>query len=90
VTTLLAKLLEPFDRVSKSVTVWTLSYNGENMDSCEVPHAPDNAWSIDAYLEMEDRLNSLRSLVCDLLKKNHELPLALLETRSTKAPVSQD
>jgi hypothetical protein len=52
------------------------------MDSCEVPHASDNRWSIDSSLEMECRLSCLRSLVCELLKKNEELRHALLEERS--------
>ena len=52
------------------------------MNSCEIPHASDNRWSIDSSVEMEHRLNSLRSLVCDLLKTNQELRLALLEARS--------
>jgi hypothetical protein len=53
------------------------------MDSCEAPHATDNRWSIDSFLEMERSLNSLRSLVCDLLKTNQELRHALLEAESS-------
>ena len=51
-----------------------LSYDGENMDNYEVSHATG-----DSYLEMEQRLASLRSLVCDLLKTNQELRQILLE-----------
>jgi hypothetical protein len=53
------------------------SNNGEHMDDCEVPHAPDNRWTVDSYLEMEFKLESLRSLVCDLLRTNQELRIAL-------------
>ena len=76
-TTLLAKFPGPLE----NLTVWTLSYNGENMDSCEVPHATDDRWSIGSQVEMEHQLNALRSLVCDLLKTNEELRRALMETR---------
>ena len=47
------------------------------MESGRVPHATDDRWSIDSFLEMEHRLNSLRSLVCELLKTNQELRDAL-------------
>ncbi len=82
VTALLVEFLDPFDRVPGNFTVWTLSNNGENMNSCKVPHATDDRWSIDSFLEMEHRLISLRSLVCDLLKTNQELRQALLKARS--------
>ena len=49
------------------------------MDNREAPPTPDGAWSQDSYMEMLDRLNSLRSLVCDLLKTNQELRYALVE-----------
>jgi hypothetical protein len=52
------------------------------MDNREVQHANDDRWSIDSCHEMEDKLNSLRSLVCHLLKTNQELRNALLEARS--------
>jgi hypothetical protein len=52
------------------------------MNSREVQHTTDNRWSNDSYLEMDRRLNSLRSVVCDLLKTNQELREALLEARS--------
>jgi hypothetical protein len=52
------------------------------MESGNAPHATDDRWSIDSFLEMEHRLNSLRSLVCDLLKANQELRDALLKARS--------
>jgi len=38
---------------------------------------------MDSLLEMEHRLNSLRLLVCELLKTNEELRDALQEARST-------
>jgi hypothetical protein len=47
------------------------------MESGNAPHATDDRWSIDSFLEMEHRLNSLRSLVCELLKTNQELRDAL-------------
>jgi hypothetical protein len=47
------------------------------MDSGKVPHATHDCRSIDSFLEMEQRLTSLRSLVCDLLKTNQELREAL-------------
>jgi hypothetical protein len=83
VAALLAELLNSFDLVSlKSITVWTLSNNGESMDSCDVTHATDNRWSTASFLEMEHTINCLRSLVCDLLRTNQELRDALLEARS--------
>jgi hypothetical protein len=84
VAALLTEFLDPFDLVGTQ-ELHFLDFERqqrENMDSCEVPHTTDNRWSIDSYHEMEDRLNSLRSLVCDLLKTNQELRNALLEARS--------
>jgi hypothetical protein len=87
VTTLLAKLLDPFDFVhANNLTVWTVRNNGENMDSSEALHAPDNRWNIDSYLEMKFKLESLRSLVCDLLKTNQELRMALLDAEVNLPP----
>ena len=66
------------------------------MNSGKVLHATDDRWSIDSFLEMEYKLDSLRSLVCDLLKTNQELRDALVKARSsdvlgvTKARVSRD
>ena len=57
------------------------------MDSGKIPHATDDCRSIDSFLEMEHRLNSLRSLVCDLLKTNQELREAL--KASSGAPNNQ-
>jgi hypothetical protein len=68
VTTLLAELLRPQQR--------------ENMDSREASHTTDNRGSNNSYREMEHKLNALRSLVCNLLKKNQELRSALLEAKS--------
>ena len=39
--------------------------------------ATGNRSNMDSYQEIEYRLNSLRSLVCDLLKTNQELRDAL-------------
>ncbi len=48
------------------------------MDRCEAPYATDDRWSIESYVEMEEKLHCLRLLVCDLLKTNQELRAALL------------
>ena len=83
-TTLLAEFLAPFETVStpKLNFLDFERQQRENMNSREVPHTSDNRWSNDSCLEMDQRLNSLRSLVCDLLKTNQELRQALLEARS--------
>lgn len=52
------------------------------MDRCEMPHSTYNPLHPDSSLETEHRLDSLRSLVCDLLKTNQELREALLAVRS--------
>lgn len=44
------------------------------------PAETDDLWSISSYKEMQHKLTSLRSLVCDLLKTNQELRNALLST----------
>jgi hypothetical protein len=44
--------------------------------------ANDTRDTMDSILEMEHRLNSLRLLVCELLKTNQELRDALQEARS--------
>jgi len=59
------------------------------MGICEVPHATDNRCAMDASPEAELRLNSLSSLVCDLLKENQELRNALHEAR-LNLPNNQD
>ena len=63
----------------------TMNNNGANMHSCETPRASGNSLSPnarpDARLELEHRLNSLSSLVCDLLRTNQELRHALLEAK---------
>jgi hypothetical protein len=53
--------------------------NGENMENHCEPHETNDLWDIRSYEEMEYRLKSLRSLVCDLLKTNQELRNALLD-----------
>jgi hypothetical protein len=50
------------------------------MNSREAPHVRDNLGSVDLHLELEERINSLSILVCDLLKTNQELRRALLDT----------
>jgi hypothetical protein len=52
--------------------------NGENMDNNCERQATDDLMS-SSYKEMEYRLTSLRSIVCDLLKTNQELRSALLD-----------
>jgi hypothetical protein len=47
----------------------------------EAPDEIEDLCSVDSYREMEYRLQSLRSLVCDLLKTNQELRDALLDAR---------
>jgi hypothetical protein len=84
VTTLLAEFLAPFEAVSTQ-KLHFLGFERQqrgNMNSREVPHTTDNRWSNDSYLEMDHKLNSLRSIVCDLLKTNQELRQDLLEARS--------
>jgi hypothetical protein len=53
--------------------------NGENMENHCEPHETDDLWDVRSYEEMEYRLKSLRSLVCDLLRTNQELRHALLD-----------
>lgn len=45
------------------------------MNKCKLPHASDDARSVDASFEFEAQQQTqiLRSLVCDLLKTNQEL-----------------
>jgi hypothetical protein len=59
------------------------------MERYGAPQPADNPPSIESCAEMEHKLNSLRALVCDLLKTNQELRLALLEVRSG-APDNQN
>jgi len=49
------------------------------MDNNREPDETDTLWSVDSYQEMEYRIHSLRSLVCDLLKTNQELRDALTD-----------
>lgn len=53
------------------------------MDGCEAPHATGNHGSSDSYMEMADTLRSLRSLICDLLRTNQELRIALLKAKGS-------
>ena len=50
--------------------------------NCEPDETENNLWNTDSYKEMEFRLNSLHSLVFDLLKTNQELRDALVNARS--------
>jgi hypothetical protein len=65
----------------------------ENMKNHCEPHEPDALCDTNSYNEMEYRLKSLRSLVCDLLKTNQELRDALLDagidTRGREAASSR-
>jgi hypothetical protein len=63
--------------------------HGENMGSNGEPDETDNLWSIDSHKEMEYRLNSLQSLVCDLLRTNQELRDALFEAHGNAEPRSR-
>jgi hypothetical protein len=54
-----------------------MNNNGENMGNNEKLDATANRMGIDSYQEMKYRLDSLRLLVCDLLKTNQELRDAL-------------
>ena len=58
-----------------------LGNNGENMCNYGKPNGTDNHRNIDSGQEMEYRLNSLRSLVCDLLKTNQELRDELMDAK---------
>jgi hypothetical protein len=58
-----------------------LDGNGENVGNYAEPDATGNHWIVDSYQEMEYKLHSLRSLVCDLLKTNQELRDALLNAK---------
>jgi hypothetical protein len=51
----------------------------ENMNNRCEPQVSDALCDTNSYNEMEYRLKSLRSLVCDLLKTNQELRNALLD-----------
>jgi hypothetical protein len=82
----LIKAPGPFDRVPGACTVPALSDNGENMDSDEVLNPADHPGSVDSYRELQSELKSLRSLVCDLLKANQELRVALLEAGIDDSP----
>lgn len=56
--------------------------NGETMDNHYEPDETDDLWGISSYQEIEYKLKSLRSLVCDLLKTNQELRHALRNART--------
>jgi hypothetical protein len=49
------------------------------MNNYYEPHESDALCDTNSYKEMEYRLKSLRSLVCDLLRTNQELRNALLD-----------
>jgi hypothetical protein len=77
------RLLEtqPGDAGFLSRTAAAMGNHGENMGSNCEPDETDGIWSVESYKEMEYRLHSLRSLVCDLLKTNQELRDALFDAR---------
>ena len=71
----LPQLMEFFDRVRSH---WIVS-NGETMDSRETIRAIGDGSSMEPSLEVEQTICSLRSMVCDLLRRNQELRHALME-----------
>ena len=52
---------------------------GEMMDSRETIRATGDGSSMEPSLEVEQMIYSLRSMVCDLLRRNQELRYALME-----------
>jgi hypothetical protein len=66
-----------------------MGQGAENMNNHCDPHDSDALCDTGSYKEMEYRLKSLRSLVCDLLKTNQELRDLLLhagiDTRGRQA-----
>jgi len=52
------------------------------MDCSAQPLASVGACSIESYREIEANLHSLRLLICDLLRENHELRMVLYPERS--------
>lgn len=65
------------------------------MQRCKPPQTPAPRSPLESLRETEHRLNSLRQLVCDLLKTNEELRQALRDalhqasaTRPARKPVS--
>jgi hypothetical protein len=54
------------------------------------PDVSDRIGSVKSYEEMEYRLHSLRSLVCELLKTNEELRDALFDAHGNAEPQSRD
>ena len=56
-----------------------MGQGAKNMTNHCEPHESDALCDTNSYNEMEYRLKSLRSLVCDLLKTNQELRNALLD-----------
>lgn len=49
------------------------------MNNSEIQHASGDLRGIASCVELEQRLNSLSALVCDLLRANQELRHALVE-----------
>jgi hypothetical protein len=78
-------------QATKNFTAWILGNNGENMGNNGEPDATDSRSSIDSHREidsrqeMEYRLNSLRLLVCELIKTNQELRDALQDAKIDSA-----
>lgn len=63
---------------------------GDNMGSDCEPDETEGIWSVDSRSEMEYRLHSLRSLVCELLKTNQELRDALFDAQGNAEPQSRN
>jgi hypothetical protein len=70
-----------------------MGQGAENMNHHYEPHEKNALCGTNSCQEMEYRLKSLRSLVCDLLKTNQELRNALLDagidTRGREAETSR-
>jgi hypothetical protein len=64
------------------LTVKAFYHHGENMENREEPRAPDTPCSGGCCQELKGKVDSLSSLVCDLLKTNQELRDALIEARA--------
>lgn len=56
-----------------------MGQGAEDLNNHYEPHESDALCDTNSRKEMEYRLKSLRSLVCDLLKTNQELRNALLD-----------
>ena len=60
------------------------------MDCSAQPLASEGACSIESNRETEATFHSLRALICDLLRENHEFRMALNTERSETTKDSTD